>query len=46
LDPNTHITLLIKLLKGGGELIFGDTLRDPYQANLKAILGQREASQL
>jgi hypothetical protein len=45
-DLNALVAALIKLPRGGGELIFSNSLHDPYPARLKAVLGQREASQL
>jgi hypothetical protein len=45
-DLNALVAMLIPLLKGGGELIFGDGAHDLYPARSEAVLGQREASQL
>jgi hypothetical protein len=45
-DLNSLVAVFIQLPGGGGKLIFGNSLYDPYLARLKAVPGQREASQL
>jgi hypothetical protein len=45
-DLNALEAALIQLPKGCGKLIFGNSLHDPYQARLEAVLAQQEASQL
>jgi hypothetical protein len=38
-DLNTLVAELMSLPKGGGELIFGNGLDDPYPACCEAVLG-------
>jgi hypothetical protein len=45
-NPNALTAVLKTMPKDTGEVVFSDGLHDPYPAHLKALLGQREASQL
>jgi hypothetical protein len=45
-DLLSLVAVRIQPPTGGDELIFGNSLHDPYPARLEAVLGQREASQL
>jgi hypothetical protein len=45
-DLNELVAALIQSPKGGGELIFDNSLHNLYPARPEALLGQQEASQL